>query len=491
MTDLPPGWAEVRTDEAGQLDLGRQRSPKYHIGSNMKPYLRVANVFEDRIDSTDVKSMHFEPADFERFRLQPGQVLLNEGQSPEFLGRPALYRGQPPNVAFTNSLIRFRPIAGISPEWALLTFRHHMHSGRFKRESRITTNIAHLSANRLASVEFRVPPTAEQERIVTAIEEAFSKLEAGEALLRTTRQGLKRLRESVLAAAVTGRLVPQDPTDEPASKLLANLGVAAADQLDQPIPPVGWCWAAIQVIASPEKHSMAIGPFGSDLKVSDYRAEGVPLVFVRDIRRRDFTAPRQFVSHEKAEALLAHRVVSGDVLVTKMGEPPGDTALYRSSLPAVITADCIKITPGAAIRADFLSLAISAGETRRQVVDLASGVAQQKVTLGGFRRLPVPVPPLAEQRRIVAEVERQFSFIDACERTVDVGLARSAALRRSILKSAFEGRLVPQDPTDEPAAALLDRIQAERETDRRVPKPHRRQKLQALTPTADLTTERD
>src|SRR5689334_13626612 len=100
MTELPGGWVEVRTDEAGRLDLGRQRSPKYHDGPNMKPYLRVANVFEDRIDCSDLKTMHFDPVAFERSKLHPGDVLLNEGQSPEWLGRPAIYRGYPPDVAF-------------------------------------------------------------------------------------------------------------------------------------------------------------------------------------------------------------------------------------------------------------------------------------------------------------------------------------------------------------------------------------------------------
>lgn len=76
--------------------------------------------------------------------------------------------------------------------------------------------------------------------------------------------------------------------------------------------------------------------------------------------------------------------------------------------------------------------------------------------------LPVPVAPESEQHRIVAEVDRQMSFIEACESAVDAGLERSAALRRSVLKAAFEGRLVVRDPTDEPASVLLDRIRAER-----------------------------
>lgn len=79
------------------------------------------------------------------------------------------------------------------------------------------------------------------------------------------------------------------------------------------------------------------------------------------------------------------------------------------------------------------------------------------------------------------EVERQFSFIDACERTIAVGMARSAALRRSILKSAFEGRLVPQDPTDEHAAALLDRTRAERDAAGKARKPGRTSKAASST----------
>ena len=124
----------------------------------MKPYLRVANVFEDRIDATDVMQMHFDEADFEKFRLRSGDVLLNEGQSPELLGRPAAYQGEPPDVAFTNSLIRFVPKPGVTSEWALLVFRRHMHMGRFQQESRITTNIAHLALGRFRTVEFPVPP---------------------------------------------------------------------------------------------------------------------------------------------------------------------------------------------------------------------------------------------------------------------------------------------------------------------------------------------
>ncbi|WBC23434.1 restriction endonuclease subunit S [Solwaraspora sp. WMMA2080] len=218
-----PGWRVVTVGQAGKVDLGRQRHPDWHTGPHMRPYLRVANVFEDRLDLRDVMQMDFPPEVFERFRLTPGDILLNEGQSPEYLGRPAMYRGEPAEMAFTNSLLRFRAHDGIDPEWALLVFRRHMHARRFIKEVRITTNIAHLSASRFKEVEFPVPPIEEQRAIVAQTKDRLDALArlADSVQLAKVRAG--RLREALLAEAFAGRLVEQDPADEPASELLARI----------------------------------------------------------------------------------------------------------------------------------------------------------------------------------------------------------------------------------------------------------------------------
>lgn len=219
----PSHWKAVSVADAGSVGLGLQRSPKRHSGPNMRPYLRVANVFEDRIDDSDVMLMDMTDAEWERFKLRDGDVLLNEGQTPELLGRPAIYRGDPPDVAFTNSLIRFQANDAVDPEWALLVFRSHMHNRRFMRESQITTNIAHLAAGRFKTVEFPLPPLDEQRACVS---EARAGLEAcarlrGEVVAGRTRSA--GLRRSILAAAFSGRLVPQDSADEPASVVLERI----------------------------------------------------------------------------------------------------------------------------------------------------------------------------------------------------------------------------------------------------------------------------
>ncbi|MDE0665036.1 MAG: restriction endonuclease subunit S [Acidimicrobiaceae bacterium] len=225
-TALPDDWQLKTVAEAGATGLGRQRSPKYHSGTNMKPYLRVANVFEDRIDTSSIMEMHFEEADFEKYRLRHGDILLNEGQSPELLGRPAIYRGEPPGVAFTNSLIRFVPGPEVTPEWALLVFRRHMHARRFMRESRITTNIAHLALGRFRTVEFPIPPLDTQHELVASTRAALSSIDQMIIQIQSARAKVNGIRRAVLAAAFSGQLVPQDPNDEPASVLLE--GIAAS-----------------------------------------------------------------------------------------------------------------------------------------------------------------------------------------------------------------------------------------------------------------------
>jgi type I restriction enzyme S subunit len=219
-------WPMIKTKEAGKVQLGRQRSPKYHHGPTMRPYLRVQNIFEDRIDLADVMEMDFSGADLEKYRLHPGDILLNEGQSPQYLGRPAMYRGEMVEVCFTNSLIRFQSGDSVLSEFALLLFRHYMHSGRYISEGTITTNIAHLSAGRFGEVEFPQPPVEEQQEIVRRAQGLFTLADQFEARLTAARKVVDRLTSALLANAFRGELVPQDPNDEPASVLLERIRAA-------------------------------------------------------------------------------------------------------------------------------------------------------------------------------------------------------------------------------------------------------------------------
>jgi type I restriction enzyme S subunit len=364
----------------------------------------------------------------------------------------------------------------------------------------------------VVSQSIPIAPAAEQARIVAKLEELLSDLDAGVAELKAAQKKLGQYRQSLLKAAVEGALTAEwraaqyagstGKTDktvpvESGTALLARIlterrsrwetrqlakfqaqgkpppkdwqskypAPVAPDTTGLPTLPVGWVWASIEQIASDERYSLSIGPFGSNLKVPDYREEGVPLVFVRNIRSGHYGGINaKYVTPEKADELRAHSIAAGDVLITKMGEPPGDADVYPDDQPpAIITADCIKVRCWSGLMLPhFLKSVINSYIGQRQIEPMTQGVAQKKVSLGRFSNLAVPVPSSAEQVEIMKTVAAADSDAMGLDTALAHGLKQSEAQRKNILQAAFSGQLVPQDPADEPASALLTRIRAER-----------------------------
>jgi type I restriction enzyme S subunit len=209
LPSLPDGWAWASMRQVGEVQLGRQRAPQHHTGDNMRPYLRVANVFEARIDTSDVKEMNFTPAEFERYQLRCGDILLNEGQTPELVGRPAMFRDEVAECCYQKTLLRFRAYEGVLPAFALTVFRSYMHNRRFTRAASITTNIAHLTAEKFVEIEFPLPPLAEQTRIEAEVERRLSVVEELETTVNANLQRATRLRQSVLQQAFRGHIAAQ------------------------------------------------------------------------------------------------------------------------------------------------------------------------------------------------------------------------------------------------------------------------------------------
>lgn len=228
---LPPGWTWCRIDELGQARLGKQVSPSEKRGRNPRPYLRVANVFEDYIDTADVKEMDFTDEECEVYRLKRGDLLLNEGQSPELVGRPAMYREELPDVCFQNTLIRFRPGPAVDPEYALLVFRHYLHTEEFKKVARWSTNIAHLGLQRFAGMAFPLPPLSEQNRIAKAARLRLQDSKTQADVVRASIDRLLEMKSEVLRTAVNGEIVRQNEDDEPASLLVKARGPNPRDRV--------------------------------------------------------------------------------------------------------------------------------------------------------------------------------------------------------------------------------------------------------------------
>jgi type I restriction enzyme S subunit len=222
LAQLPDGWTWVKLNTIADVRLGRQRSPKRAVGPNLRPYLRAANVRWNGLDLSDVKSMDFNPNELEIYRLLPGDILLAEASgSADEVGKPAIWNDEIVDCCFQNTLIRVRPL--VRPVSFL--YYHLLGdalSGRLGRAAR-GVGIHHLGAERADSWEVALPPLAEQQRIVAEVERHLSVIEAAENVVRANLKRAERLRQAILQRAFQGKLVPQDPTDEPASALLERI----------------------------------------------------------------------------------------------------------------------------------------------------------------------------------------------------------------------------------------------------------------------------
>lgn len=154
--------------ELGEVTMGRQRAPRYEDGPQQRPYLRVANVFDGFINETDILQMHFSDSEFDKYRLAPGDILLNEGQSRHLVGRSAIVGKLKNDCAFQNTLIRVRPKL-IEAEYAHAYFQFCLYSGKFAKMASQTTSIAHLGVKNFAMLNTPFPEARKRKEILSGL----------------------------------------------------------------------------------------------------------------------------------------------------------------------------------------------------------------------------------------------------------------------------------------------------------------------------------
>jgi type I restriction enzyme S subunit len=218
-------WEPLRladiADVKGGLAKGKKRRP--HERVRAVPYLRVANVQRGYLDLAEMKEIEATEAEIEQLQLRDGDVLFNEGGDRDKLGRGWVWRDQIPECIHQNHVFRARLTrAGTDPRF-ISWYGNSAAQIYFQREGKQTTNLASINLNVLRNLRIPLPPPAEQRRIVDEIENALSICDAAERSVDSAQRRIHRLRKSLLRLAFDGRLVPQDPHDEPASVLLDRI----------------------------------------------------------------------------------------------------------------------------------------------------------------------------------------------------------------------------------------------------------------------------
>jgi type I restriction enzyme S subunit len=217
----------VALKDIADVRLGRQRSPKNHVGPTMRPYLRSANVTWSGLNLDDVKEMNFSSAEAETYELAPGDVLLAEASgSASEVGKPVVWRGEISGCCFQNTLIRVRS-RGPLPDYLRFVFLRAALSGQFAQAAP-GVGIHHLGSSRLAEWEIPECGINQQSAIVDEVERSFSLVDAAYARLSAHGHQARALRHAILARAFRGELVAQDPEDEGASVLLERIAVDRA-----------------------------------------------------------------------------------------------------------------------------------------------------------------------------------------------------------------------------------------------------------------------
>ena len=393
--------------------------------------------------------------------------------------------------------IPFPPVDGVEP-WFLAYFLRQSHVRHFlaANASGVGGSLMRVSARTIQQYSLLVPPLAEQQRIVAAIEEQFTRLDAGVAALKRAQAALKRYRAAVLKAAVEGKLTAawrsQHPDVWPASELLADILAErrarweaelrakgkdpAKMRYEEPqspptegLPglPQGWVWATFTQVSQ----RVTVGHVGS--MKDEYVEDGIPFLRGQNVRPNCFDPNGlKYISRTFHDQLAKSKLRPGDILVVRSGAV-GTACVLPDTVPEANCSDLVIVQQPLLISGQFAAYYMNSAAqdtVRAQKV----GIALEHFNTQSLAVLPLPLPPLPEQEQIVAEAERRLSVVDALELTIAANLKRAERLRQAILERAFTGRLVPQDPNDEPASALLERIRTEQESDRRPERAGRR-----------------
>lgn len=430
----PSNWGWTVVDAIGKVSLGRQRSPVNHKGLSMRPYVRAANITWNGWNLSDVKEMNFDDADFKRFCLELGDVLVNEGSgSANEVGKPAIWQGQIKDCCFQNTLVRVQPKA-CTPEYLYSYFLFSALTERFVSKIQ-GVNIYHIGKDGLANFPLPVPPLAEQRRIMTKIESLSAKSKRSRDHLDHVPRLVEKYKQTILAAAFRGDLTAEWRTKH---KLKVNYSVTEISGL-----------ANVVTGSTPPTEDKARF-FGGSIpffKPTDLDAG----YHVRNARN----------TLTKEGAAVSRPLPQSSVLVTCIGATIGKTGFARV---ACCTNQQINgLVPDLAlVIPEWLYWMVVSPKFQQSILDNASATTLPIINKGRFERLSLPRPPLDEQREIVRRIERALGWIDRIAH--ETGSARKMIdhLDQAILAKAFCGELIPQDPTDEPASVLLERIRAER-----------------------------
>lgn len=480
MSELPKGWIEAPLSNCATVEMGQSPdSTTYNTEGVGLPFFQGKAEFQATYP--EIRKWCSIPTKV----VETGDILLS-------IRAPV----GPTNIAPQKSCIG-RGLAGIRAENGIdQSYLYYL----FKKiepwlsEQGTGSTFSAISGQFVRDLSIPIAPRGEQTRIVAKLEELLSDLDAGVAELKAAQRKLAQYRQSLLKAAVEGALTADwraaNQPKETGAQLLERILTERrarweAKQLekfaeqgktppkdwqkkypepvkpdisDLPELPEGWVWASVDQLTLEQR-------YGSSSKTNE-DASGIPVLRMGNIQdgQLDYGNLKYLpAEHEEFPALLLE---DGDILFNRTNSPElvGKTAVYRSEIsPCSYASYLISVRLSRDYLPELASAYINSSYGRHWVKSVVvQQVGQANVNGTKLSALAVPLPPKREQSEIVKTMALQLTSAFEQEKLLGLSLKQSAAQRQNILRAAFAGELVPQDPRDEPASVLLERIRAER-----------------------------
>jgi type I restriction enzyme, S subunit len=437
----PQTWEVIRTGEIGDLLRGVSYKKEYSSNEQLNNYLPVlrANNINGELNFKDLVYVHNKYINDKQFLKKGDIVFAMSSGSKHLVGKSAKAKNDFEG-SYGAFCAVFRPYDEVNKDLIAYYFQAPEYKKLISSISK-GTNINNLKREHILGLEFPLPPLLEQHRIVAKIEEQFSSLDKGIESLKTAQVQLKTYRQAVLKWAFEGKLtnenvkdgeLPEGWKEEPVSKIAETFG--------------GYAFKSGDFIQNGKYQVLRMG----NIRPGVLRYEESPV----------------FVDYTDDSVLKRALLKINDIIITQTGTKgkrdygftvliPKTNLLLNQRIAAIrCTEKCLP---------KFLLYFTWTDKFKNQFFANETGnVGQGNVGMRAVTGTIIVIPPLPEQQAIVSEIETRLSVCDKLEESISQSLAQAEALRQSILKKAFEGKLAPQDPNDEPASVLLERIRAER-----------------------------
>jgi len=464
-TSGPAAWKRVRVGETLRLVNGTAFKPTDWSADGL-PIVRIQN-----LNNPDAPYNRFNGSLPDKFRLRGGELLFAWSGTPGTSFGAHIWRGED---AWLNQHI-FNVLSS-EDQWdkRFLRLAINQNLAEYIRAAHGGAGLAHITKGRFEESELPLPPLPEQRRIVAEIEKQFTRLDAGVAALKRVQANLKRYRAAVLKAACEGKLVPTEAelhkqsgsgvpplasktkgkrqeaasTFETGEQLLKRIleerrknwsgrgkykEPAAPDTTDLAPLPEGWAWATADQVSSHITDGEHIQP--------KYTEAGFPMLSAKHVRSGYvvFADVPTISKHDFDLCLKRCAPRKDDILIVCVGATTGRTAIVRESEPFALVRSVLLIR--SLINPRFLLGWIQSPECQTWIQRASGSSAQAHLYIKNTKKMLVALPPLAEQARIVSEVERRLSVAEELEAAVAANLLRATRLRQAILQEAFTGEL--------------------------------------------------